>query len=343
MFKSGELSKGTLEYGANYLTGTRPSAQLTIANYIGSMRPMLEAQELGNTSVFAADLHALTDQDPRTVMEAREELVVAYMALGLEPEITTIYMQSAIQAETLALRAILDRYMTLRQIARIPTLKDKASDPDSATMALAGYPLLMAADIMLQRPVAVPTGPDQAAHLEVTRNLIESLNRSSISDTQLPMTESRIESPISILDLTDETRKMSKTSPKGAIYLTDTPEIVHAKMKRAKTGFAGEDTPAIQNLVRIARSLAPSDSEALRQVETTYAEHLDGQAVAGKLKASVGNTIVDFLDNYSDSKARVTADMEFVKDVVGAGNARARVTAQETLDAVYDMQGFRPY
>src|SRR3990167_3493279 len=204
----GSASMEQLPYAVEYFTGIRTSEpNLTIGNVIGAIQPILEMQERVQVNpkdrplIFIADMHAFTDQDPREIVRNRREILISYLALGIDPNKSDIFVQSQIADEVLQMTMALSRLMTIRQIERIPTLKDKmGNDTKRANMFLAQYPLLMAADIILQRAHIVPTGKDQKAHIEVTRDLVDTIN-TRVGYLLLPMPSTKDVEPVNILAL----------------------------------------------------------------------------------------------------------------------------------------------
>lgn len=240
---------GLLDHAVNYFTGIRSSEpRLTLGNYIGAVLPILEAQrrcdpagpERERPLVFVADLHGFTDQPVALIEQSRVETIYTYLALGLDPARCDVYVQSQIMFETLRTMLLLARHLTISQLSRCPTLKDKVADPDRASVALAQYPLLMSADIILQRPRFVPTGKDQRAHLEIARDIVGRINHEA-GRPLLPMPEGMTAEPPNILALHGD-GKMSKTSPENAaIFLDDTPENAREKIQRAQSGIEGKE------------------------------------------------------------------------------------------------------
>lgn len=326
-----------LPYATEYFTGIRSSEpNMTIGNVIGAIQPILELQELDvkqpsdKPLVFIADMHAFTDQDPRDIATNREEILKDYLALGVDPNKTDIFVQSQIADEVLQMTMALSRLMTIRQIERVPTLKDKVGDDTKkANMFLAQYPLLMASDIILQRAHIVPTGKDQKAHIEVTRDLVDEINR-RVGEELLPMPTTKDVDPANILALKGE-GKMSKTDQTRAIMLDDNPETIELKIRKAQTGMPGEESAHLRSLITVGQSLA-NDEQVSTALEDLYSEHLEGQGVAGKIKRVVTEILLDFTGTYREKKALIDRDPEIVRDSLEIGAERASIAAQETLD-----------
>jgi tryptophanyl-tRNA synthetase len=328
-----ELSR-PLPYACDTFTGIRASdSRLTVANYIGGISPIVTAQgeqssaEHERPLLFIADMHAFTDQDPRSIAENRVSILETYLALGVNPESTDIFVQSQIAPQVLRMTAALGRFMTINQIERVPTLKDKVTNPKLANMLLAQYPLLMAADIILQRPRVVPTGLDQKAHVEVTRDLVGKINSRATFDL-LPEPDTKEQVPVNIQALKGP-GKMSKTDPTKAIFLDDSPDEVATKIRKAQTAPTGESSDHLLSLMRIGTDL--SAGEAKNDLDALYTEHLAGRPVTSAIKELITGVVVDFTENYQRRRSEIAADPGYVRSAVDAGAARAARTANETL------------
>lgn len=327
------------EYGVEVFTGVRPTSDLTVANYLGAMKQIVSLQEDHEPVVFVADIHGLTDQDPETISKHREEVVKDYLALGVDPEKTELFMQSHLLPELSSMTLLLSRELTLNRLTNVPTLKDKLGDeanPLSARVMLGLYPVLMASDILAQRAQFVPVGKDQIAHVELTRELAASFN--SRNGETFPMPEAYVEDegtePLRILALKGN-GKMSKSVPSSAIFLTDSPDEVHDKLRRAQTAPLGVMTPHLTSLVQIAKGLS-NDPEVHLDVDEIVEDHMDVLPVMGKLKNLLNVVINDFLAGYQAEDARVSQDPGLVHDVLAEGNAHAKERAEETLQLMRD-------
>jgi tryptophanyl-tRNA synthetase len=326
-----------VDYGVEVFTGIRPTGDLTVANHLGSVNEIVALQENFRPVVFVADVHALTDQDPETVAKHRLEVVKDYLALGVDPEGASIFMQSDLLGELSAMTLLLSRELTLSELTGVPTLKDKLGDDEnqlSARVFLGMYPVLMASDILAQRAQFVPVGRDQIAHIELTRRLAEKFN--TRNGATFPMPEAYVadegEGPLTVLSLRGK-GKMSKSKPEGALFLADSPDVVRDKVNRAQTGFPGEVTPHIESLAQIAKGL--SDDEATHQkVDDLVAEHAVGEAVMGKFKGVVTDVVNDFLEGYHDRKQSIASDPHFITDVLAEGRRPAQQRARATLEAM---------
>lgn len=331
-------SETTMPFASHYFTGIRASdARLTAGNFVGGIQPILSMQEHGRevTEVnrplmFVADMHAFTDQSPEDIVANRQEVLYSYLALGIDPEVTDLFVQSQIGDRVLRASMALSRMMTIRQIERVPTLKDKVTDPKIANMLLAQYPLMMAADIILQRPEVVPTGADQKAHIEVARDLVDVINRKT-GAAHIPMPDTHEIEPVNILGLKGE-GKMSKTKPEHAILLDESPEDIARKIRRAQSGLPGEASAHLESLITIAKAMGTDDSAASR-LDALYAEHMDGEQVASAIKAAVTASVVEFTRGYKARRAKLVGSSP-LRDYLKVGAQRAASNADSTLAAL---------
>lgn len=304
---------------------------MTVANYLGSVDYMLDLQNKGeNPFVFVADLHGLTDKEPKLIKKFIPEIVADYIALGLDPKKSTIFLQSDIAGEVTYLMALLARLITSAELMRVPTIKDKLKanqGPENANALLLLYPVLMAADILLQRCEYVPVGEDQLAHLEVARLLARRFN-DKYGDV-LPVPKVYEVKSLRVLSLKGE-GKMSKSIPDGAIFLTDDKEIVAKKIKRAETAFEGEMSAKLESHVLVAKSLAASD-EDIEEIDDIIARHMKKEQVMGEFKNKFTDIVNVFLAKFQERRVEVVKDPDYVTKVLAAGAKKARENARETL------------
>ncbi|PIR93845.1 tryptophan--tRNA ligase [Candidatus Falkowbacteria bacterium CG10_big_fil_rev_8_21_14_0_10_39_11] len=320
-----------MEKNVNILTGVRPTGSLTIANYLGAVKPLLELQNSGEEPLlFVADLHAITDYEPEQVKQYIRELVADYLALGVDPEKTTIYVQSVIKGQIMTLSAYLARLTTVAELLRVPTIKDKikhGQSAESANALLFFYPVLMAADILIQRAKSIPVGEDQVAHLETTRVLAERFNKKYGEIFPIPKV-TQVKS-LRILSLKGD-GKMSKSSPEGAIFLTDTLEEAEKKIKRAQTAGDKEMTPSLESLLLIVKMLDSTEEEQKR-ADDIIVRHKNGEQVMGEFKDLAIEIVKRFLTRFQTKRKEVLADPTYIDKVLEQGNDFARKNADETM------------
>lgn len=328
--------KENLGYGIEYLTGIRPSGDLTVANILGAVRPLLDLQQDHKTMVFVADIHALTDNDFGTVKHYTPEVVADYLALGLDPNKVDIFVQSEIFDEVATLTLLLMRQMTVSQAIRVPALKDKLKDPEHperANLLLACYPIMMASDILLQQASTIPVGEDQVSHIEVTRRLATDFNQTyGMSDT---FVVPRIHSVKALrIRSLNGVGKMSKSQPEGAIFLTDNPAVAARKIKRAVTGMAGEMNGVISSHIEVARGLN-FDLNRERKLDEIIKAHMDGKSVMGDFKMLMTEIVVEFLENFQRRRKEIIQDRDYIPSVLERGREIAKRNADKTLGKVF--------
>lgn len=327
------------------LTGIRPTGDLTVANYLGAIQPIVDMQGSfnGDINVFVADIHGLTDQEPnvvqRTVLGSARSLVAA----GVNPERTTIYLQSQIEGPTIWLAHMFDRHTTPAELSRIPTLKDKIKDgatTESVSLALFRYPVLMAADIAIQSATHVPVGEDQMPHIEFTRRLVRRFN-SAYGEGQNVLMEPQglTRTPIRISALQERHGKMSKSQPSSALLLRDSPDEISRKVKKAQTAPAGE-MPAILESHFLMADLLSGDDSQRSDIARLKAAHMAGEVVMGVFKSELTDIVNNFLAEFHDRYDAIT-DSE-VKTMLRIGGERVEHYAHDTISQTKAALGLVP-
>lgn len=314
------------------VTGVRPTGELTIANYVGAMKPVVDMQDsLENTSInlFVADIHGLTDQEPDVVNANRLNTVRSFLASGVEPERTNVYLQSQIEEPTVVLANYMDRHTTISELLRNPTLKDKLKKDtraESINVALGRYPILMAADIFVQDANKVPVGEDQYPHVEFARKLARRFNQeygggeSIIVEPEVVAVEA-----LRILSLSG-TGKMSKSNPQGAVFLGDSPEEVESKVRRAKTASPGEMNSTLESHFTLCRHLCMNEDQ-ISKLNKYIDSHASGQPVMKDFKKFMTELINAQLDIFQSNYKGITdGDVDAVL-LEGGLKARQQATA----------------
>ena len=324
------------------LTGMRSSGDLTIANVIGAIKPILELskkEDLGKPYIFVADMHALTDQEPKETQLQVMEIIRDYFSLGLTPDKFTIYVQSQLMQEITELNYYLARLITVAELLRVPTLKEKikhGQSEETANSLLLMYPVMMASDILIQRSMAIPVGDDQVAHVEVAKYLARKFNKKYGETFVVPKVLS-IGKPERLISLDGSGGKMSKTVEKGAIILRDPINISLEKIKKAKTAFAGESSPELETLEIIARFVA--DGKELGEIEEVLKKHYAGENVMGEFKKLLCNSLEKYLLDLKEKREKIT-DKYILESIKKAGEV-AKKNAQETLKDVREAMGMK--
>lgn len=329
------------------ISGFRPTSDLTVGNFLGAIRPSLELQSDSEIDlyVFVADLHGLTDHDPRDIAPYRTEVVQDCLALGIDPSKTTLYMQSDIEEPVVQIANRLSPYVSVAELARTPNLKEKMqtavrkgeSDTDDASKAnfgLLGYPVLMAADIFAQRADRVAVGEDQEPHLELARKMARRFNTRFEAGTLVEPSILAVDA-VRVVGL-DGKGKMSKTNPEQAIMLSDDPEYARRKIKRAATAQAGEWSSALDSHFLVA-SNTTTNTDRLAELEEIKAGHLEGKPVMGAFKKLWGDITEDMLLSFQEIKSTISE--EHVEKVLKSGADKARVNASGVLKDMKDVMG----
>lgn len=253
------------------LTGLKPTGELTLGNYIGAIKQMVEMQDKYDSYLFIADLHALTiPQEPVELNERIRKFIALYIACGIDPNKNTIYLQS--ENEFIPIISwLLECTTQFGEASRMIQFKEKRQ-PDS-TVGLLTYPILMAADILYCDADYVPVGIDQKQHVEITRSIATRFN-SRYGETFTIPEPLITESGTKIKDLKDPTKKMSKSeeNPQGVISMFDSPEVITKKIMKATTDseneirFDPDSKPGISNLLNIASCLTNKPVDEIVQM-----------------------------------------------------------------------------
>jgi tryptophanyl-tRNA synthetase len=332
--KSMEKSKIKKEYQVEVLTGLRPTGNLTLANYLGAVKPVIDLQEKGHRLfLFVADFHAMTDNEPATARKFTQEIVADFIALGIDPKKTTIYLQSDITCQVTTLMTLLARHISVADLLRVPTLKDKikGSDrPETANALLFLYPVMMAADILVQRARKVPVGEDQLAHLEISRKLARRFNK-KYSDV-FPIPESLQIKSLRILSLRGSA-KMSKSLPEDAIFLTDDHESVERKIKRAETAVEGKMSDNLKSHILLVKSLCKKQSDR-QQIDAYIKAHLQSKPVMKDFKQLSIRIIQEFLEEFQTKRAEIIKYPTYISSIFEKGAKIAKVNANQTMELV---------
>jgi tryptophanyl-tRNA synthetase len=324
------------------LSGIQPSGNLTIGNYLGALRQWVAEQDTYNCYFCVVDLHAITlPQDPAALRAKTREVAALYLAVGLDPEKVTIFVQSHVPAHA-ELNWILSCLSPLGWLYRMTQFKDKSAkqQQDSIGAGLLNYPTLMAADILLYQAHAVPVGDDQRQHLEYTRDLAQRFNSMYgetfvIPEALIPKEGARI------MGLDSPTAKMSKSedSDYHAVYLLDPPNRMKKKIMRAVTDSGSEITfsddaarAGVNNLLMIYQATTGETREAIEA-------HFAGKGY-GDLKKGVAEVVMAKLEPVQAEYNRIVGESGYLDGVLAQGAERASEMAEKTLAEVKERVGF---
>jgi tryptophanyl-tRNA synthetase len=326
------------------LSGMQPTQDsLHLGNYLGALVNWVEMQETYDAFYTVVDLHAITvDVAPATLRERTRCTAAQYLAAGVDPAQSTVFVQSHI-SEHAELAWVLSCLTGFGEASRMTQFKDKAGrhGVGGTNVGLFNYPVLMAADILLYDADQVPVGEDQRQHLELTRTLASRFNKRYGQTLTVPEPHI-VKATAKVHDLQDPTSKMSKSSisQSGVIYLLEDPRIIAKQIRSAVTDtkreirFDETQKPGISSLLSI---LAALSGRSMKALEADY----DGKGY-GDLKKDVAEVVVDTATPYRDRTLALLADPAELDRILAEGAERARGVASTTLARVYDRVGFLP-
>lgn len=319
------------------LSGIKPTGQLTLGNYIGALKNFKDYQDENQVFIFIADLHALTlPIDPRVLYQNSRDICAFYLAAGLDPKRTAIFLQSDVH-EHAELSTILGNYAYMGEMSRMTQFKEKSLklNDKSIGCGLFTYPILMAADIVLYGAKKIPVGEDQKQHVELARNLVERFNNRYgevlvMPEPIVPKIGARI------MSLSDPTKKMSKSEEKGDIFLKDDPAKARKKIMSAVTDseacvkYDKENKPGISNLLMIYASLKNiSIQEAEKEFENSQ---------YGAFKKAVADVVCNFLTSFQ-AKYNEILQSGMIDQILKEGAIKASKVASVTLKSVKHAVG----
>ena len=323
------------------LSGSTVTGDLTIGNYIGAINNWKKLQDDYNCFYMVADLHGLTVyQDPKAFKERSLSFFAQYIALGLDPDKNTIFLQSHIH-EHAELTWILSCLTPMGYLNRMTQFKDKsAKNEKNINAGLYTYPVLMASDILLYQVDLVPVGEDQKQHLELCRDIVSFFQNRYGETFKLP--EPYIaKMGARIMSLQDPTKKMSKSddNPNSFISIIDPPKTIIKKVKSAVTDSGtevkyDEEKAGISNLLTMYSVLS---GKAISEIENDYVGKMYGH-----LKIDLADLVVETLKPVQEKYADLMKNKDHLHQLMKQGSEKARVVASKTLDTVYDKVGLYP-
>lgn len=326
------------------LSGCQPSGQLTLGNYMGALKQWVSMQDDHDCLYMIVDLHAITvRQDPKQLAEACLDGLSLYLACGIDPQKSTLFLQSHVP-EHAQLSWVLNCYAQMGELNRMTQFKDKsAKNENNINVGLYSYPVLQAADILLYQADKVPVGEDQKQHLELTRDIATRVNNLygdvfRLPDPYIPDFGARI------MSLQEPEKKMSKSdnNPNNFIGLLEDPKKLAKKIKRAVTDsdeqaniyFNPTEKPGVSNLLTL---LSLATGKPIKELEPEYTDKMYGH-----LKGDVADAVVALLEPIQARYAEIRADRAYLDDVMRQGAEKASARAAETLAKVYKAVGFIP-
>ena len=300
------------------LSGIKPTGNLTLGNYIGALRNFKKVQDEYESFVFIADLHALTlPIDPQFLKNNTKDIVAFYLAAGL----------------------ILINYLYMGELSRMTQFKDKSAkmNHEAIGVGLFAYPVLMCADILLYNPDIVPVGEDQTQHVELCRDLVHRFNSRYNKEVFIMPKAITPKVGARIMSLSDPTKKMSKSDPKGDIFLKDEPNIIRKKIMSAVTDTGSDiyydpiNKPGISNLLQIYAALSDIT------IEEAQAKFKDIHQY-GEFKKIVADKVLEELVPFQE-RYKAFLNNKTINEVLNAGKEKARYVANKTLTKVKKTVG----
>ena len=319
------------------LTGIKPTGQLTLGNYIAVLKNLKSMNDRGECFIFIADLHALTlPIEPDVLRQNSIDLAAFYLAAGLDPDKNALFLQSAVSAHA-ELNAIMQNYLYMGELSRMTQFKDKSAKlkENAIGLGLFAYPVLMACDIVLYDATTIPVGEDQVQHIELTRDLVNRINNRYGNILTMPKAELRKVGK-RIMSLSDPTVKMSKSDPKGDIFLKDEPAVIRKKIMSAVTDLGCEvkydeaNKPGISNLIQIYC--------AMKDISIEEAEKRFEGYRYGDFKKAVADAVLEELEPFQARYREIIANKSY-EEALRKGAEKARAVANVTLKRVQKAIG----
>ena len=320
------------------LSGIRATGRLHLGNYLGAVKGMLALQDDSDyeTLYMVADVHGITTPyDVEELKNNRKEVVIDYLAAGLDPEKSILFLQADV-SEHLELAFYFSSVMTIARMQHLPTFKEKVKQyPEHATMALLNYPILMAADILVYKANAVPVGIDQEPHLEVTREVARKMN--SLYGLDFPEPKRFVTEGGYVPSLAGE-GKMSKSIEGSFINLTDDLEIIQKRLASAPTDSGrGDQLPKKGGVANLLKFVELFQGEEKRK---EYEEVYLGEGIRyGDLKKELAAAIYAELKPIQEKRAELEKNPDYVKEVIEDGANKAREIAAATVAEVKTKMG----
>ena len=332
-------------------SGIRPSGKLHLGNYLGAIKNWLELQNSAKQAIFAVvDYHGITTPyDPKTYQRQIMDVVLDYLAAGIDPDKALLIRQSKVPQHT-ELAWLFNTITSVGWLDRLPTYKEQLEKVKFNNMGLLDYPVLMAADILIYKSNLVPVGEDQVPHIDLTNEITKRFNSTFPGQTGseiFPAVKPHLSEGARIMSLGDPTKKMSKTpstkseqvGDDSCIFLVDSPDQIRSKIKTATTDSGKEikfdegKKPGISNLMNIYALLAP-DIKNLKQIETIYESksYVD-------FKNDLAEVVVNFLKPFQEKRKGFENNPDKVLKILTDSEEKARVLASSTLQEVKQRMG----
>ena len=320
-------------------SGIRASGDKTLGNYSGGFRQYVVTQEQGDAFFCVVDLHSITTPfEPEVLRESTLAVAAWLFATGLDPERSTVFVQSHVQAHAEA-AWLLSAVTSFGELRRMTQFKERAEEQEFVSAGLFNYPVLMAGDILLYQADIVPIGDDQRQHLELARNIADRFN-SRFGETFKVPEGVFPEEGARVRNLQEPKRLMSTTrgAPQGVVRMIDPPEVVRKKFKTAVTDSGTEvrhdpdEKPGVSNLIEI---MAVATGRSIAEVEAQF----DGQGY-GAFKEGVAEAVVELFAPIQRRYEELRADEAELRRLLARGAEKARAASAPTLETMYERMGF---
>ena len=321
------------------LSGIQSTGNLTLGNYLGAINNWKKMQEDYNCYYMIANLHTLTVRNnPETLRSNTLNLLALYLAAGINPEKSSIFIQSQVPSHA-ELSWVLNCYTYMGELSRMTQFKDKsAKHADNINSGLFTYPVLMAADILLYQADLVPVGEDQKQHVEITRDIAERFNKIYGETFKIPEPYI-LKTAARVMGLQNPNAKMSKSSTleNDSIFLTDEPDVILKKFKKSVTDsenivrYDEENKPGISNLIEIYSAITGSTKE---DIEKEFA----GKGY-GEFKTAVANCVIEELKPLQEKYKELKSNPDYLEKIYKEGAEKAYQVAHKTLEDVYKKIG----
>lgn len=327
------------------VSGIRSTGNLHLGNYFGALKNFIRMQHEYNCYFFIADYHSLTTHPTPGDLHANvKQVLVEYLACGIDPAKSTIYIQSDLP-ETAELYLLLSMNAYMGELERSVTFKEKAkTQPDNINAGLLTYPVLMAADILIHRAVKVPVGKDQKQHLEMARTFANRFNRMHNQEIFPEPFAFNFGTELVKVPGLDGSGKMGKSEGEGnAVFLADAPDVIRKKVMRAVTD-AGPTQPnqpkpeAIENIFSLMNLV--SSENTIKHFNDAY----NGCTIRyGDMKKQLAEDMITFTSPLREKILELSSDEKYIHKVASEGAAKARESASKTMSEVRKAIGFRRF
>ena len=317
------------------MSGIRATGRLHLGNFLGAVKGFLELQNDAKyeTLYMVADVHTITTPfDVEELRKNRREVIIDYLAAGLDPEKSIIFQQAEV-SEHIELAFYFSSVVSIARMQHLPTYKEKVIQyPSNNTVALLNYPILMASDILVYKAGLVPVGIDQEPHLEVAREIARKMNQLYGADFPEPV---RFATKGEYISSLKGEGKMSKTVEGSYINLTDSLDEIIKKVRSVPTATkaGGEMNEGIKALFTFAKLFIPSEVEGFKK------EFESGTLQFSSMKDAVAEAIFKELQPFQQKRAEIIKNQEYVDKVIKEGSEKARAIARKTVDEVKEKMG----